>query len=794
MLKNFIKVAFRNLFRQKTYSSLNLLGLSLGIACTLLLTLHIREELSYDKNFPQHDRTYRVVTTEWSKSSPPLAGEMMKYFPEISSIARFANHGTNVFHNLDGKKGEDNGYFADSSVVKVFDLKPILGDPFQALREPTAIVLTRSMAYRFFGNNDPIGQKLISNDRDEFWVRAVIEDLPANTHLKFDYLVSMPLLYKLRGPNNMNGRNWMFGWTYIQLRRPEDITKVKARLSDFWMNYRSDITDRTDAAKEAASARLQPLTDIHLHSNLIQEMGPNGSVIYIYIFIAVGILILLIACINFVNLFTTQTLKRMKEVAVRKVLGAPRSGLILQFLGEALILAIFSGMVAIILYQLALPFYNSITGRQVSATILLQPVNMFIIAGIILITGLLSGLFPALFISGFEPAGSLKGNRTPGSSAGLLRKSLVVFQFIASGFLIISTILVYRQMNLFRNKQLGFDKDQVAVIPLYGDLQDKLRTHPELLKNEFLSNPDILAVGESSNIIGDDLSVESVTPVNTVPGKEYPPVRVFRVDDNYLTVLNIPLKEGRNFSRAGHDSASFIINETAAKVLGIDNPIGTVVINNSNDNLRGKIVGVVKDFHYASLHNQVEPLVLEYHPEWAGNLLVKIRAGKTASALAFLKAKVAELNPATLFSYGFLDERIAGLYKKEDNMSTLLKIFSVFSILISCLGLFGLAAYAAEIRTREIGIRKVIGASTGNLVRLLSRDFMIPVLIGNLISWPLAWWAIHQWLREFTYQVDIGWSVFALSFTLTGLAALLTVGFRCWRTARANPIQSLRAE
>jgi putative ABC transport system permease protein len=341
---------------------------------------------------------------------------------------------------------------------------------------------------------------------------------------------------------------------------------------------------------------------------------------------------------------------------------------------------------------------------------------------------------------------------------------------------------------------LGFDKDQVLVIPLYGDLRNKLGTHPELLTNEFLTNPDILAVGSSSNIIGDDLSVESVTPVNQVPGKQYPQVRVFRIDENYLNVLDIPLKEGRNFSSAFHDSASFIINETAAKALGIDNPIGTMVINNSNNNLQGKIVGVVKDFHFASLHNQVEPLVLEYHPNWANKLLVRIRAGKTASAIDFLKAKVADLNPATLFSYGFLDDKISGLYKKEDNMSTLLKVFSVFSILISCLGLFGLAAYAAEIRTREIGIRKVIGASTANLVRLLSNDFMVPVLIGNLISWPLARWAIHQWLAGFTCQIDIGWWVFALSLGLTGLAAWLTVGFRCWRTARANPVQGLRAE
>jgi putative ABC transport system permease protein len=794
MLKNFFKVAIRNLVRQKAYSLLNLLGLSLGIACTLLLTLHIKEELSYDKNFPRHDRIYRVVSTEWSKSSPPLAGEMMKFFPEIGSIARFAGNGMNVFHTTDAKTGEATGYFADSSAMEVFDLQTVLGDPFHALSEPSAIVITRSMANRFFGDKDPIGQKLVANDKEDCWVRAVIEDLPSNTHLKFDFLRPMPLLYRLAGPKWMSNRGWMFGWTYIQLRRPEDITKVQGRLKSFWSDYRSDFSDKAVNAADAANARLQPLTDIHLHSNLIQEMGPNSSIIYIYIFIAVGTLILLIACINFVNLFTTQSLKRLKEVAVRKVLGAPRLQLVLQFLGEALILAALSGLIAIALYQLALPFYNSLTGRQVPASILLQPVNILIIAGIILVTGLLSGLFPALFIAGFKPAASLKGNKTSGSPAGILRKSLVVFQFVASGFLIISTVLVYRQMDLFRNKQLGFDKDQVAVIHYYGDLRNKLNQHPELLKNEFLSSPDILAVGESSNIIGDDLSVESVIPVNPIPGKEYPTVRVFRVDENYLKVLNIPLKEGRYFSRAFHDSAAFILNETAARMLELKNPVGSTVINNSSNNLRGQVVGVVKDFHFASLHNQVEPLVLQYAPSSTSNLLVKIRAGKTASAIAFLKDKIAAISPNALFNYSFLDEKISGLYKKEDNMSTLLKVFSVFSILISCLGLFGLAAYAAEVRTREVGIRKVIGASTTSLVRLLSRDFMIPVVIGNLLSWPFAWWAIHKWLQEFTYKIEIGWWVFALSLILTGLIALLTVGFRCLRTARANPVQSLRSE
>jgi putative ABC transport system permease protein len=793
MLKNFFTIAFRNLFRQRTYSLLNLFGLSLGIACILLLTLHVKEELSYDKNFPKHDRIYRVVSTEWSKSSMPIAGEMMKYFPEISSTARFSQAGDVVFHTIDGKKGEGSGYFADSSAVSVFDLTPVTGDPFRALSNPTAIIITRSLARRFFGDKDPIGQKLVANDKYESWVGAVIEDLPANTHLHFDYLLPMPLFNKYVPQKMRDNQGWMFGWTYIQLRRPEDAQKVKARLKDFMLAYRKDMS-KTDALADAARERLQPVTAIHLHSNLIQEMGPNSSILYIYIFLAVGVLILLIACINFVNLFTTQSLKRIKEVAVRKIMGASRSQLVLQFLGEAFILTILSGLLAILFYQLALPFYNDLTGRQISANVLLQPANLQIILAIIFSTGLLSGLFPAFFISGFQPASSLKADQKPGSPVTLLRKSLVVFQFVAAGFLIVSTFLVYRQMTLFRDKQLGFDKEQVAIIHYYGDLKEKLQTNPELFKNEFLSNPDILAIGQSSNIIGDDLSVENITHLSPIPGEENSGYRVFRVDENYLTAMNITLKQGRNFSRNFHDSASFIINETAARELRLKNPIVGTVIRNNSSNLTGTIVGVIKDFHFASLHNNIEPLVLEYKPQNTGYLLVKIRAGKIPSTISFLKEKVAKITPNELFTYSFLDQRIAGLYRKEDDMSTILKVFSVFSILISCLGLFGLAAYAAEIRTREIGIRKVIGASTTGLVRLLTLDFMIPVLIGNVISWPFAWWAAHSWLREFTYRIDIGWTVFLLSLGLTAIVALLTVGFRCWQAARVSPIKSLRSE
>lgn len=792
MLKNFFKVAGRNLLRHKTYSLLNVLGLSLGIACILMLGLHVKQELSYDKNFPKHDRIYRVVSTAWSKSSPPLAGEMTKGFPGINSIARFSDDGENTAHTTDGKNALLKGYFADSSAPRIFDFQTVAGDPFTALSTFRSMVLTRSAAERLFGKTNPIGQKIVFNDNFDLFVGGVIEDLPANTHLHFDYLTSMTTFDRLVGFKGMHNKNWMFGWTYILLNHPEDIQKVRARLPDFWKRYRNDFSD-SDAIKDAKAARLQPITDIHLHSDLIQEMGPNSNILYIYIFIAIAVLIGVIACINFVNLFTTQALKRLKEVAVRKVLGAQRSQLIAQFLGEALLLAVVAGVIAVALCQAALPFYDELTRRQVTLAFVFLPANLLLIAAIVFATGLLSGLFPALFISGFAPATSLKSNKTPGSPASLLRRSLVVFQFIAAGFLIISTLLVYRQMNLFHDQQLGFDKDQVAVIRYYGNFKDKMLSHPDVVRSEFLSNPDILSVATAGNLIGDDLSVETVLPVHQEAGKDYPSVNVMRVDDHYLDVMHIPLAQGRNFSSKFNDSAAFIINEAAAHALGLTHPVGTDIVNTAVQ-LQGKVIGVVKDFNFMSLHSNITPLVIEYRPQWTSYLLVRIQAGKIPETIRWIKNKIAEIAPSTLFDYGFLDDHISGLYRKEDNMSTILKVFAVFSIIISCLGLFGLAAYAAEIRTREIGIRKVIGASTAGLVRLLSTDFMIPVLIGNLLSWPLAAWAVGTWLMEFSYRIHIGWTVFALSLGLTFVVALLTIGFRCWQTARSNPVKSLRAE
>ncbi|WP_428654494.1 ABC transporter permease [Runella sp.] len=795
MIRNYLKIALRNLFKQKVYSSFNLVGLALGLSCGLLLTLHIKEELSYEKDFPKHDRIFRMVTTEWSKSQPPLAGELKNYFPEIKSAGRFSGRGSQITNYGPDKQAETTGFFADSSVVEIFDLKPIHGNAFKALKEPSSVVITKSMAEKFFGKQDPIGKKLTFDNKEELWVRAVVDDLPINSHLKFDYLASMPTFYKNVPENWTSNRGWMFGWTYILLKDPNDAPKIEKRLKDFYVKFYqpNNADEKKQVAEFAATARLQPLTDIHLKSNLIQEMGPNSSILYVYIFIAVEILILIIACVNFINLFTTQALRRAKEVGMRKALGAKKAQVITQFLGEAFILTTIAGVLAIGLYRLVIPFYNEMAGKELSGWEILQPANLSIMVTMILFVGLLSGVFPALFIAKFDPIASLKSDKLPKSSATLLRKSLIVLQFVVSGFLISSTILIYQQMKLFKNKELGFDKEQVVAIKLYGGFKEKVLKNAAVFKNELTRNPNVIAVGQSSNLIGDDLSVESVTPLNPPANKEFPSFKVSRIDEDYLTVLNIPLKEGRNFSRQFNDSASFIINEKAAKALELKNPVGSVIVNNTMG-LQGKVVGVVKDYNFASLHSQVEPLVLEYKPAWSGNMLVKIAAGNVPQTIDFLKTTVEKVAPNTIFSYTFLDERMASLYKKEDTMSQILNAFSGLAIIISCLGLFGVVAHESKLRTKEIGIRKVLGASVPNLVVLLSSSFLKLVIIGIVIATPIAWYAMNQWLQDFEYRIELRWWVFAIAGLFTIGVALLTVSFQSIKAALMDPVKSLKTE
>ncbi|MDX3914923.1 MAG: ABC transporter permease [Pseudosphingobacterium sp.] len=796
MLKNYFKIAWRNIFRYKANSLFNLLGLALGIVCTLFLTLYIKEELNYDKSFPKHDRIYRMVYTEWSKSAPPLAEGLKNYFPEIEQTTRFVQAGTNVARTNDNNQMEIDGFYTDSSTVHMFDLNSIIGNAFQALKEPSTIVLTKSVAKKLFGKKNPLGEQLIFQDEEAFRVKAVIDDLPENTHLKFDFLVSMPTFMSLvekTYPGWTQSKGWIFGWTYVQLNHKESIKRIKRDLTQFYVNYLKGEASDEQIAEFAQSARVQALTDIHLKSNLAQELSPNGSMTYIYIFIAIEALVLLMACVNFINLFTTQALKRLKEVGVRKIVGASRKQLILQFLLEAFLLTFISTLLAVVVYWLILPFYNQLTGKSNTLSDIMQHGNLSIILAILFTITLISGLFPSLFASSFLPVKALKSIKTPNTTAVYVRKSLVVFQFIIAGLLITSTLLIYQQMQYFRNKELGFDKDQVIVAKLYGDFKKTLESNSSLLQTEFLANPNILSVARTSNIIGDPLSVEFIAPTKNPENKDFGTLKVVRVDDNFLNALNITLKEGRNFSKEFGDSSAFILNEQAVTKLELENPVNQSLTNHTIER-QGNIVGVIKDFNFESLHHQIEPLVLEYAPQKTGTMLIKIRGGNVESTLAFLQKKVRQIAPNTLFSYTFLDEKVNSLYKKENTMTSIVLAFTLLGIIISCLGLLGLIGYTAEIRTKEIGIRKIIGASIQNLVTLLSVDVLLMVTIGNVIAWPLTWYFIHQWLENFAYKSPINWWTFAISLLITFIIAFTTVIWHCLKTAFANPIHALRNE
>ncbi len=793
MILNHLKVAFRNILKQKAYNSLNVIGLATGIAAGLIIALHLQEELSYEKKFKDFNNIYRIHSEGWAKSCPPLAIQMKEGLPETEAVGRFAFYGTLVVDTDDHNPGEVTGYYADSTVMDVFGFDVVDGDRKQALTAVNTAVITRHVAKRYFGEQDPIGKILRFDNRQEFPVTAVIEDLPVNSHLKFDYLISMPTFYKNIPDNWTNNRDWMVMYTYARFKSGEEFTKTTGRMPEFIHDFYEGWGSRDEMVANQA-LKFQPLADIHLRSNLEQEMGANGSIIYVYIFMAVEILILVVASANFMSLFTTQAIKRMKEVGMRKILGAKPRQLMVQFLTEVIVLTFLSLILAVVFYQLALPFYNNLSGKSLGVWQVFEKENLLVIGAILAGIVVISGLYPAFFISGFKAGSFLQENKLPSSMPNRVRNGLVIFQFIVSISLVAATFLVHQQMNLLRNKELGFDKDQVVNIKLYGSLWWKATNEADVFKNEFLKNPDIVAVGRVGNMVGDDLSVETVVPEgreqesNTIPS-----VRVLRMDEDYLDVMNIPLLAGRNFSREINDSASFIINETAARVMGLKETVDQR-LNNLTMNLRGKIIGVVKDYHFTSLHNKIEPLVMEYRPDWTGFLTVKMRAGKTGETLAYIKSTVDKLAPNTLFVYDFLDDRLDALYQSENAMGKVFEFFSALAIIIACLGLLGLSAYTIESKTKEIGIRKVLGATVPGIVVMVGSRFFRLLIVAFVIAVPGTWYGMNRWLQNFAYQIDIQWCVFALTGLIIITLAAIAVGLNTVKAAVRNPVKSLRYE
>jgi putative ABC transport system permease protein len=804
MIKNYLKIAFRNLVKHKVFGLINIVGVAIGLACFLLLSLYVRDELSYDRYHENADRIYRVSRTFLSKdgteslrlghAAPPFGPLIKQDFPEVEESVRLLESGWLVRYG-DKVFDEENAFLAESNLFKVFTFDVISGNPDKALENPLSIMFSRPMAEKYFGKEDPLGKTVRIDNQLDLTVTGVFEPLPAQSHFHPDFLVSFSTLNddRIYGAERLrtNWGNNSFS-TFLLLKEGADPQKIEKGFPAFQDRHIPVYQEMKPS--QYSVLNLMKLTDIHLHSQLDSEIEPNGDIQYVYLFSAIALFILLIACINYMNLATARSASRAKEVGMRKVVGAQRQQLINQFLSESLLLVGLSVVIALLLVVLCLPVLNEFTQKQLSFRVLLDPVFLFILISVTLLTGFVAGSYPAFFLTSFQPTSVLKGKIASALRNGRLRQTLVVAQFAIAVALIISTVVVYSQMRYIQNYKLGFSKDQVVLLRMVEDTV----TDYETVKQELRQNSSIVEVGRSSRIPSGRLldswdayvmKGDSMAPTDIT-------IKALAVDHEYLPAYEIGLAAGRNFSReyGTDDSTGFILNETAVKLLGWQDPAQAVGQGFGYGRDRGQIIGVTKDYHFESLHQTVAPIVMFLEPRRLNWLSVRISGANIQQSLAHIESVWKSHFPERPYSYEFLDQRFGQLYAREQTQQLLFGIFAGIAIFISCLGLLGLSMFMAEIRTREIGVRKVLGASVGSVVTLLSKDFIKLVLIAILIASPIAWYAMSQWLEDFAYRTDIPWGVFVLAGVAAILIALATISFQSIRAALMNPVKSLRSE
>ncbi|GGA87230.1 ABC transporter permease [Puia dinghuensis] len=807
MFNNSLTIAFRSLWRNKTISAIHILGLALGIATCLLIMLFVRHEWSYDRYNDKANRIVRVTfrgrmnggEIKEANVMPPVAATLKKEFPEVQEATRLRANGIHRISYGTRTFREDAMAFVDSNFFQVFTLPLVKGDAATALLQPNTVIITRSVAEKYFGNEDPIGKVLtFTDDNAALTVTGVIEGVPENSHFHFDLFASMASLPEARNPSWLTSNYH----TYLLLPEGYDAKKLEAKLPGVVGKYIGPQLQKAmgiSLAQFRASGNnigffLQPLTDIHLHSDLTGDLSAPGDIHYIYIFSAVAIFMLLIACINFMNLSTAGATKRAKEVGIRKVLGSMRGQLAGQFLLESILLTTVAMVIALVLVWWALPAFNRLAGYPLSLHWSDTPWLLPVLLLFALATGLLAGAYPAFFLSGFRPVAVLKGLFKAGRTSVGLRSGLVVFQFFISISLIIGTVVVYRQLAYIQHKKLGYDRDQVLVV------QDTywLGNNQDFFRQQLLQDPRVAAItasgylpaGASYNnnflIYADNNSSQLVNSLR------------YQVDDSYIPTLGMEIADGRNFSKAfGTDSTAMIINETTARVFGWGRKaIGHTLTSPNNDDHKTTfhVIGVVKDFHFKSLHDLITPLVMTLGSNQGTDLIVKAKTRDIAGLLKTAQQKWTALKAGGPFSYSFLDQRFEDTYTLEQHIGRILGIFAGLTIFVACLGLLGLATFTAEQRTKEIGIRKVLGANTASIVALLSKDFLRLVVLAFFIAAPIAWIVMNRWLRDFAYRITIGWWVFVLAAGLAMLITVLTISLRAIRAARANPIESLRTE
>ena len=796
MYRNFLKVAWRSFMNQKYYSAINTIGLALGIAACILILLFIQDEVSYEQGFKNEGKIFRMVQDfpmgdhlSQSATVPyPVKGNMMEDFPAITNAAwifRPGSWGNNAVIKYDDIEFfEDDFIFAEQSFLEIYDFKFIKGDPETALANANEILITETTAKKYFGDEDPIGKTLNMNDFRDLEIVAVIEDLPQNTHLQFDMVASFATYLSFF--NNQarfdEGWVWVAAWMYFTVEDEAEVAKIRQQLPAFVKNHYPAVL-----ADKGVVLYIQDANDIHLTSNRELEFKANGNIRHVYLFTSIAILILIIAIINFMNLATSRSSKRAKEVGLRKVVGSQRGLLIFQFMGEAVLTSFLSLIVAVILIYLALPWFNIITGKNFSIDLLNNPAligGMFLLSGLV---GLLAGSYPALILSSFKPVDVINGRSVGASSSSALRKILVVVQFVVTITLIISIGIVNKQLKYIEGKNLGFDQEQIVTADV--DFQ-QFNKYPSF-KNEVLRNPEIIAVSMlGGSIPGDKALQENSFRPNGTPVEEEQFFSVMFADYGFEKIINMEFIEGHSFEPGSSvDSAGFIINEAAALALGWEGEVVGRLL--SRGNRSGQVIGLVKDFNYRPLYDPVKPLVIF---RGGGKMLIKFKTDDISGTLAKLTDEWQTQFGGFPFRYSFMDDNFAALYAKESKFSNTIQAFSVLAVLIACLGLLGLSSHATERRKKEIGIRKVNGASTFRLVSLLSKDFSKLILISFALAIPVAYYFGNLWLSNFAYRVDVGISIYLIAGIIALTLAILTVSFHTFRAALSNPVDSLRYE
>jgi len=809
MIKNYLKIAYRNLVKYKFISFINIFGLTVGLACCMLILTYILNELSYDKYQPNADRVYRVTRTflnpqtksvslTLSTISPPFAPLLKNDFGEIEDITRTLTNGTTPMKYEEKMFNEENVMFADDHFFNFFKANVVKGDPKRALTDPYTVMMTEEIAKKYFGNDEPMNKMIRINlgNYFDFKVTGVYKTFPSNTHFHPDIMLSFNTLNDtlIYGAENLR-TNWSNNsfFTYIRLPNHYNPKKLEAQFPAFVDKHMGD-EYTTIKPSQGTYLGLQKLTNIHLLSHTDYEAEENGDIKRVYIFSAIALFILLIACINYMNLSTSRSTLRAKEIGIRKVAGAERKEIVFQFLSESILVSYVSLILAIALTWLTLPWLNKISGQHLTIDILLKWQIIVPLLLIPFVVGIISGIYPALFMSSFQPIKVLKGFLKAGGGISF-RKVLVTLQFAISIILIIATGIVFWQMRYMQNKILGFDKDHIITLPYSPQLNDRY----EAFRNELLTNSNIKNVGRSSRIPTGRLldangarmeSADTLAPVNA-------DIKFVSADYDFVSTYGIKVIAGRGFSRDySLDTSAFLINEAAAKVLGFKNSEDAIGKNFGYGSRRGKLIGVFNDFHFESLHQKITPLVLLV-PRRAGSygrISIKISGSNIPAALDRIETTWKNFLPDTPYQYTFLDENFTRLYEAEQQQKTLLIIFASLAIFIACLGLFGLSAFAIMQRLKEIGIRKVLGADTSTIVALLSKDFLKLVAFAAIPAFVVSWYFMNKWLEDFAYRISMPWWMFLAAGILAAVIALITISFQAIKAALTNPVKSLRTE